>query len=465
MCSAAAAPLLYLRLHINGFRTPSFTPSDNSAAFCSTVLCRRLSLSYLFYYNLRLLLLPTHLAHDYSMTTIPNLHDLSDPRTPFVLLFYTLLISLITYCLFALYKKRLSLFLSISVGSSLLILPFLPASNLFVIVGFTIAERVLYLPSAGFCILATRLLAPSPRKQQQSRVVRWMRRLVILLLLVFHSILTMRRNLDWRTNLTLLQSGVDHQPTNSKLLYNIGLVYHQGGEGVLEGMEASEPKERHDEAMVYLREARRLLPTFHEAACVESYALRDLGRAREAEALLRETYKRAEAQRDLPENDASSTETPKITALHLWSGHHAPAVDKQVEKARLQSEASQRTLGIYYTSRALGDLLELDQKRKTEAAAAYLPALQLQPQDKELIQKVIGLVEAGGDANAVAAIRRYLGQPQSQSQPQQQQPQQQQQQQQQHQQQQQQQQVPPPPPPSTQGGSKWGARLAAARKE
>ena len=212
------ASLLYLRLHINGFRTPSFTPSDNSAAFCSTVLCRRLSLSYLFYYNLRLLLLPTHLAHDYSMTTIPNLHDLSDPRTPFVLLFYTLLISLITYCLFALYKKRLSLFLSISVGSSLLILPFLPASNLFVIVGFTIAERVLYLPSAGFCLLATRLLAPSPRKQQQSGVVHWLRRLVILLLLVFHSILTMRRNLDWRTNLTLLQSGVDHQPTNSKLL-------------------------------------------------------------------------------------------------------------------------------------------------------------------------------------------------------------------------------------------------------
>ena len=36
---------------------------------------------------------------------------------------------------------------------SLLLLPFLPASNLFFPVGFVVAERVLYLPSMGFCLL------------------------------------------------------------------------------------------------------------------------------------------------------------------------------------------------------------------------------------------------------------------------------------------------------------------------
>lgn len=35
----------------------------------------------------------------------------------------------------------------------LLIFPFLPASNLFFPVGFVIAERVLYMPSMGFCML------------------------------------------------------------------------------------------------------------------------------------------------------------------------------------------------------------------------------------------------------------------------------------------------------------------------
>jgi hypothetical protein len=34
-----------------------------------------------------------------------------------------------------------------------LVIPFLPATNIFFRVGFVIAERVLYLPSAGFCLL------------------------------------------------------------------------------------------------------------------------------------------------------------------------------------------------------------------------------------------------------------------------------------------------------------------------
>ncbi len=36
---------------------------------------------------------------------------------------------------------------------SLAVLPFLPASNLFFPVGFVIAERILYLPSMGLCLL------------------------------------------------------------------------------------------------------------------------------------------------------------------------------------------------------------------------------------------------------------------------------------------------------------------------
>jgi hypothetical protein len=40
-------------------------------------------------------------------------------------------------------------------GLALLVITFLPASNLLFRVGFVIAERNLYLPSAGFCILVT----------------------------------------------------------------------------------------------------------------------------------------------------------------------------------------------------------------------------------------------------------------------------------------------------------------------
>lgn len=36
---------------------------------------------------------------------------------------------------------------------SMMVIPFLPASNLLFPVGFVVAERILYIPSMGFCIL------------------------------------------------------------------------------------------------------------------------------------------------------------------------------------------------------------------------------------------------------------------------------------------------------------------------
>ena len=38
---------------------------------------------------------------------------------------------------------------------SMIIIPFIPATNLFFPVGFVIAERLLYIPSMGFCILVS----------------------------------------------------------------------------------------------------------------------------------------------------------------------------------------------------------------------------------------------------------------------------------------------------------------------
>jgi hypothetical protein len=43
----------------------------------------------------------------------------------------------------------------LTLGLGFLVIPFLPASNLFFRVGFVVAERVLYLPSAGYCVLLT----------------------------------------------------------------------------------------------------------------------------------------------------------------------------------------------------------------------------------------------------------------------------------------------------------------------
>lgn len=77
---------------------------------------------------------------------------------------------------------------------SLIALPFLPASNLFFPVGFVIAERVLYMPSMGYCILVAfgfELLSERFHK----KIVTFM----LLSLLAIDAMKTIRRNEDWRT--------------------------------------------------------------------------------------------------------------------------------------------------------------------------------------------------------------------------------------------------------------------------
>ena len=46
----------------------------------------------------------------------------------------------------------------LALGLSVLVVPFVPCTNLLSPVGFQIAERVLYLPSAGGCVLAVLVL-------------------------------------------------------------------------------------------------------------------------------------------------------------------------------------------------------------------------------------------------------------------------------------------------------------------
>ena len=58
------------------------------------------------------------------------------------------------------------------VAMALLVVPFLPASNLFFRVGFVVAERILYLSSAGFCmlvVLGAKQLSAKPQFRQVYR--------------------------------------------------------------------------------------------------------------------------------------------------------------------------------------------------------------------------------------------------------------------------------------------------------
>lgn len=56
--------------------------------------------------------------------------------------------------------------------SSLMIIPFLPAANIVYPVGFVIAERILYIPSIGYCLLISIGLNKIARYKGITREVR-----------------------------------------------------------------------------------------------------------------------------------------------------------------------------------------------------------------------------------------------------------------------------------------------------
>ena len=193
MLFTSGLSLLFFRVVFMGSKPPDFAPSDNPAADSDSLLTRILTFSYLPAFNAWLLLTPSTLSFDWSMQAIPLLESLSDIRNFVSLVFYFCLFMLADVCLVAVSgmenytglvcgKLRSLICLrgkstdniaahsdahctlgiksggvgavdSVIMSLSLMVFPFIPAANLLFYVGFVVAERVLYIPSAGFCLL------------------------------------------------------------------------------------------------------------------------------------------------------------------------------------------------------------------------------------------------------------------------------------------------------------------------
>ncbi|MBN3282819.1 TMTC2 protein, partial [Polyodon spathula] len=108
----------------------------------------------------------------------------------------------------------------------LLMVPFLPATNLFFYVGFVIAERVLYIPSMGFCLLVTvgmRALYIKFRRRFLKSLLLYCTATLVLL----YGIKTVLRNQDWQDEEMLYKSGINVNP--AKAWGNLGNVLKSQG--------------------------------------------------------------------------------------------------------------------------------------------------------------------------------------------------------------------------------------------
>lgn len=105
------------------------------------------------------------------------------------------------------------------IALALIIFPFIPATNLFFYVGFVIAERVLYIPSMGFCLLVAHGAGVMYEKYWRDRLKRQLIVLSIICIVTLYSARTVIRNQDWLTEENLYKAGVAVNPAKGKKIW------------------------------------------------------------------------------------------------------------------------------------------------------------------------------------------------------------------------------------------------------
>ncbi|XP_042315152.1 protein O-mannosyl-transferase TMTC4 isoform X1 [Sceloporus undulatus] len=262
---SGGATVLYVRWRIMGTGPPAFTEVDNPASFDDSPLVRAINYNYYYSLNAWLLLCPWWLCFDWSMGCVPLIKSVSDWRI--------IALGVLWFCLIALMcqalcsedsqKRRI-----LTLGLGFLIIPFLPASNLFFRVGFVIAERVTYLPSIGYCMLITygfSLLSKQVKKKKFLVAAL----LGVLVINVWRCVI---RSNQWRSEEQLFRSALSVCPLNAKVHYNVGKNLADKGNQTA--------------AINYYREAVRLNPKYVHAMNNLGNILKERNELQEAEELL-----------------------------------------------------------------------------------------------------------------------------------------------------------------------------------
>lgn len=97
---------------------------------------------------------------------------------------------------------------------AVMVLSFLPATNLFFYVGFVVAERVLYIPSIGLCLI----LGHGMTKISSILCRRKMTTICgATLLLACFALQTLKRNQDWKDEESLYKAGIPINPAKGKM--------------------------------------------------------------------------------------------------------------------------------------------------------------------------------------------------------------------------------------------------------
>ncbi|KAK2149545.1 hypothetical protein LSH36_447g03000 [Paralvinella palmiformis] len=369
--------LLLARIKVMGAQLPVFTRFDNPAS-TAPFPTRQLTFNYLLPINLWLLLCPAYLCCDWTMGTIPLVESILDLRNLATLLFYWLAYKLVRFALESNGQRARAVVMSLA----LMVFPFIPASNLFFPVGFVVAERILYAPSMGFCMLVAVGFELLLSYKRSLGYVLW---LFMAALILTHSCKTYIRNYDWESEYTIFKAALRVNQKNAKLYNNVG--------------HALEAEKQFEEALTYFQQAAKVQPDDIGAHINVGRTLNTLKQYEPAE----QAYRLALSL--LPPVKPGQSYTTRIAPNHLNVFINLGNLISKNESRLLEADAllrtaiSMRTDFIQaYINR--GDIL-MKLNRSEEAEEQYLTALRYEDDNPDLYYNLgVIYLERGKKAEA-----------------------------------------------------------------
>ncbi len=194
-----------------------------------------------------LLLYPLKLSPDYSFNALPLFNNLWS--APAMLTYVAVVVGAALLTVGWRYNRTLCF------GLWIFIITISPVANIVKAMSTIFGERLLYLPSLGFCILLgywfTEGLA---RPRWKSLTV-----LMIALTLLFYTVRTYTRNFDWHDNERLFTKALTVVPNSSRIHYFVGNIYAGKGD--------------YPQAIESYNRALQIYPTSHEAFLAMGEAL------------------------------------------------------------------------------------------------------------------------------------------------------------------------------------------------
>jgi uncharacterized membrane protein len=214
------------------------------------------------YRYLWLLCFPLHLSYDYSHAQIPLITTLSDARLLATLAFAAASLWIASWS----YRRSRDLFFALGFG----VVTMSIVSNAFVLIGTIMAERLLYLPSVGFCLAAMIALERASGMSGGRRTARAVFVVVCAIIVSLNGWRTVLRNADWKSHSSLYMHDLEVSPRSAKVRHNaaVMLFFGQG---------------RAEEALAQLEEGGEIYdPERRRPDPLLGHLLMDLGRKEEA---------------------------------------------------------------------------------------------------------------------------------------------------------------------------------------